>query len=96
MSIDGFVKSPSTENSKLILILGGTRSGKSAFALKLAESMKGKKAYLATGEPLDDEMTERIKKHKKERGNNWTTIEEPINIVDIIMKNGKSPLNPPF
>ncbi|MBI5681996.1 MAG: bifunctional adenosylcobinamide kinase/adenosylcobinamide-phosphate guanylyltransferase [Deltaproteobacteria bacterium] len=73
----------------MIFILGGCRSGKSVFALKLAESMKGKKAYLATGEPLDDEMTERIKRHKKERGRVWTAIEEPVNIIDVIKKNEK-------
>ncbi|MBI5894359.1 MAG: bifunctional adenosylcobinamide kinase/adenosylcobinamide-phosphate guanylyltransferase [Deltaproteobacteria bacterium] len=78
-----------TYDPRLIFITGGCRSGKSAYALKLAESMKGKKAYLATGEPLDKEMSERIKKHKKERGNSWATIEEPINIINIIRKNKK-------
>ena len=78
-----------TPNSKLIFILGGARSGKSAYALKLAESMSGKKLYLATAEALDKEMTERIKKHKKERGNNWATIEEPIKIADVIAKDKK-------
>ena len=76
-------------NSKLIFILGGARSGKSAYALKLAESMTGERLYLATAEALDKEMAERIKKHKKERGNNWTTIEEPIKIIDVIKENKK-------
>jgi len=49
--------------------------------------MNGRKLYLATGEPFDEEMAERIKKHKKERGNNWTTIEEPINVIDAVKKN---------
>ena len=80
---------PQTPNSELIFILGGARSGKSNFALKLAESIKGKRLYIATAEALDEEMEERIKKHKKERGNNWTTIEEPIKIADVIKKNKK-------
>ncbi|MBI3753746.1 MAG: bifunctional adenosylcobinamide kinase/adenosylcobinamide-phosphate guanylyltransferase [Deltaproteobacteria bacterium] len=78
-----------TPNSKLIFILGGARSGKSAYALKLAESIAGERLYLATAEALDKEMAERIKKHKKERGNNWTTIEEPMRIADVIAKDKK-------
>lgn len=78
-----------TPNSKLVFIIGGARSGKSGFALKLAESIKGKRLYIATAEALDEEMEERIKKHKKERGNNWNNIEEPIKIADVIKKNKK-------
>ena len=85
---------PQTPNSELIFILGGARSGKSSFALKLAESIKGKRLYIATAEALDDEMAKRIKKHKKERGDNWNTIEEPIKIVEVIKKN--NPPLPPF
>lgn len=76
-----------THHSKLFLILGGARSGKSVFALHLAESMPGKKAYLATGEPIDEEMFTRIKRHKKERGNKWATVEEPVNIANVIRTN---------
>lgn len=75
--------------SKLIFILGGARSGKSAYALELAESIAGERLYIATAEALDKEMAERIKKHKKERGNNWTTIEEPIHVADVIRDNKK-------
>ena len=78
-----------TPNSKLVFILGGARSGKSVYALKLAESIVGKRLYLATAEALDDEMAERIKKHKRGRGNNWTTIEEPVKIADVIAKDKK-------
>jgi adenosylcobinamide kinase/adenosylcobinamide-phosphate guanylyltransferase len=57
--------------------------------LKLAESIAGKRLYLATAEALDDEMAKRIKNHKKERGNNWTTIEEPIKSAEVVKKNKK-------
>ena len=76
-------------NSKLIFILGGARRGKSAYALTLAESMAGKRLYLATAQALDKEMGEKIKKHKRERGSNWVTIEEPIHVADVVRGNKK-------
>lgn len=66
------------------LIIGGTRSGKSDFAIKLSSSVKGTKAYLATAEPLDPEMRERIELHKRSRPGDWDTIEEPVRIYDRI------------
>lgn len=66
--------------ARFVLILGGARSGKSSFAMGLAEKGKGKKIYLATAEALDDEMRERIEKHKKERPPSWKTVEEPEHI----------------
>jgi len=77
------------KHSRLVFVLGGARSGKSVYALKLAESIVGERLYLATAEVLDEEMAKRIKKHKKERGNNWTTIEEPINVADVISRDKK-------
>lgn len=77
--------------SKLILITGGARSGKSSFALKLAKSLKGKIIYIATALPLDSEMRRRISLHKKARHKDWVTIEEPIDILSAIKKiRGKS------
>ena len=70
--------------SKFIFITGGRRSGKSAYALELAESMGEKRLYVATAEALDDEMKERIARHREERGDNWDTAEEPIDIVNIL------------
>jgi len=69
---------------KLSFITGGARSGKSAFALRVASRIKGKKAYIATAEALDDEMKERIHKHKAERGNDWDTYEAPLGIADTL------------
>lgn len=73
---------------KNILITGGCRSGKSRHALLLAKEHSGKKIYLATAEALDKEMGKRIVKHKKERGKDWTTIEEPIDIVGVVAREG--------
>lgn len=70
--------------SKIIFITGGARSGKSRFALEKANSMNGKKVYIATAEPLDEEMKERIKRHKEERGREWLTMEEPIKIPKLL------------
>lgn len=71
---------------KIIFIVGGVRSGKSAFALKRAKIIEGRRLYIATAQPLDGEMEERINKHRKERGDDWDTVEEPISIVEVIKK----------
>ena len=66
---------------KLILVTGGRRSGKSAFALKTAESISASRYFIATAEAGDSEMGERIEKHRKEREQSgWTTFEEPLDI----------------
>lgn len=62
---------------KNILILGGARSGKSNFALKLATRAGGKILFCATAEALDDEMKVRIRKHKKSRPQDCDTLEAP-------------------
>ena len=69
--------------SKLILVLGGARSGKSAFARKLAEGMSKEVVYLATAEVTDREMAERIRRHRLERPSHWQTIEEPRDLKRI-------------
>jgi adenosylcobinamide kinase/adenosylcobinamide-phosphate guanylyltransferase len=71
-------------NIKITFVIGGARSGKSSFALNRAAKIEGRKAYLATAEALDDEMKERIHKHKRDRGNDWDTFEEPVNISSLI------------
>lgn len=64
-----------------ILVLGGARSGKSQFAVRLAEhkaqAMKLPVTFVATGQPLDEEMSDRIARHQSERPSEWTTVEEP-------------------
>jgi adenosylcobinamide kinase/adenosylcobinamide-phosphate guanylyltransferase len=73
----------------ITFILGGARSGKSRFALEKASACTGKKIYIATAQAIDDEMKERIKKHKEERSEDWITFEEPLNISVMISDTNK-------
>lgn len=71
--------------ANIILITGGSRSGKSSYALKLAEDLPGPRAFIATCPPIDDEMAERIRKHQESRDPSvWETIEEPINLAGTL------------
>jgi adenosyl cobinamide kinase/adenosyl cobinamide phosphate guanylyltransferase len=65
----------------LTFLLGGARSGKSALAVELARKWDGPVSVIATGEPGDDEMAERIRVHRAERPAGWTTIEEPLDLA---------------
>jgi adenosylcobinamide kinase/adenosylcobinamide-phosphate guanylyltransferase len=73
---------------RIILITGGCRSGKSRFALDYANQRFSKKIYLATAEVLDEEMALRVENHKKARGPEWQTVEEPLGIVEKIVAHG--------
>lgn len=70
---------------KTYLITGGSRSGKSRFALELAKFAK-KPFYIATAGIGDEEMQDRITKHQAERGEHWTTIEEQIDLEKAIIQ----------
>jgi len=72
--------------SKIYFITGGARSGKSAFAEKLAGDIPGKRAYLATAQALDAEMVARIEHHRLRRGSAWDTYEEPLAIAELLKK----------
>ncbi|MCX5701177.1 MAG: bifunctional adenosylcobinamide kinase/adenosylcobinamide-phosphate guanylyltransferase [Candidatus Omnitrophica bacterium] len=71
--------------NKITLILGGARSGKSKYALKLAGKYK-KVAFVATCQGKDKEMLERIRLHKEVRPKNWKTFEEPKDLVKLLVK----------
>ncbi len=71
---------------KIIFVIGGARSGKSAFASGLAESIQGKVAFIATCQPLDNEMSERIKLHRKNRPANWQTFEAWTDLAPALKK----------
>lgn len=65
-----------------VLVLGGARSGKSDYALQRALKWKGQLVYFATAEAKDEEMKERIARHRAERrSRRWVTIEEPLEVV---------------
>lgn len=62
--------------SRIILITGGQRSGKSRYAEQLALSMTASPVYLATAHIWDKEFSERVRRHQERRGPEWSTIEE--------------------
>ncbi|MCQ2042668.1 adenosylcobinamide kinase /adenosylcobinamide-phosphate guanylyltransferase [Stutzerimonas kunmingensis] len=68
----------------LELILGGARSGKSRFAERLAGDSGLAVTYIATSQPLDGEMTERIAHHRERRPAHWTLVEEPLQLVRVL------------
>jgi len=72
--------------AKTIFITGGARSGKSRFAEELAQQFGAPLGYLATAQALDDEMEERVKKHRLRRGDVWLTIEEPLHLSQAIAR----------
>ena len=69
---------------KLIFITGGARSGKSAFAQKLANNLSKRVTYIATAGARDKEMELRIKIHRKNRPPHWRTIEQEKNITEVL------------
>lgn len=77
-----------TLGKKIIFITGAARSGKSQFALGLGQGYPGSKAYLATAQALDEEMTERIRRHQMNRGPHWQTLEEPLRIAATVKTHG--------
>lgn len=72
--------------STSLLVLGGARSGKSRYAQGRAEALDGNLVYIATGQAFDAEMTERIVRHRDDRGPRWTTLEEPFDLAGAIAR----------
>ncbi len=66
------------------LILGGARSGKSSFAQAIAEAHAGEVQLIVTAEILDEEMRERVAKHRAERPSHWHVTEAPIDLPEAI------------
>jgi adenosylcobinamide kinase / adenosylcobinamide-phosphate guanylyltransferase len=70
---------------KLTLILGGARSGKSTFAEQRAKELGGDSVlYVATSETKDEEMQQRVKKHRSDRPSTWGTLEAPRNVAQAL------------
>lgn len=68
----------------LSLVIGGARSGKSAFAEHLVTATARPRRYIATAEAWDDEMRTRIARHQTDRGARWTTIEAPLDLAPAL------------
>ena len=70
------------------LVLGGARSGKSRFAESLVLEHGAQCVYVATAEPVDDEMARRVEAHRARRGQAWRTVEAPIELTRAIGREG--------
>ena len=68
----------------ITLILGGARSGKSAYAEQLAAQRGGSVLYVATAQAWDDDMARRIAAHQAQRPDHWRTLEAPVNVGQAI------------
>jgi len=66
---------------RIVLVTGGGRSGKSRHAMERAMGYPAPRAFIATAEPCDDEMRERIERHRRERAGSFETIEEPVDLA---------------
>lgn len=67
-----------------MLVVGGAKSGKSSFALRICNALNKKRIFLATAQAKDNEMEKRIRHHQQERGSGWQTQEEPLRIIKAI------------
>ena len=73
----------------LTLVIGGARSGKSAFAESLVLGSGRARRYVATAEARDDEMRDRIARHRRERGDGWMTVEAPLQLPEALAQVGR-------
>jgi adenosylcobinamide kinase/adenosylcobinamide-phosphate guanylyltransferase len=71
-----------------IFVLGGASSGKSIYAEDLVSRLPGAPIYLATAQAFDDEMADKVEVHRRRRGDDWTTVEEPYDLPDAISEHG--------
>jgi adenosylcobinamide kinase/adenosylcobinamide-phosphate guanylyltransferase len=69
---------------ELILVLGGARAGKSAFAQRLAQAMGRRVLCVVTAQPGDEEMRQRIQRHRQRRPPAWRVVEEPLAVAQAL------------
>ena len=79
--------------TKVLLVTGGCRSGKSSYAQAWAEDCASNRLFVATAvppedAPEDEEMLERIRRHKEARGPSWSLVEEPVDLKRVLSENG--------
>ena len=71
--------------NNIALVIGGCRSGKSRYALEIAEQINSShQIFIATCQPRDDEMRQRVQQHRQQRGSRWHTVEEPLQLPTAI------------
>lgn len=70
--------------ARTVLVTGGARSGKSLYAEGLVRASTRERVYVATCTPHDEEMRQRIDRHRDQRGEGWRTIEEPRDLAGVI------------
>ena len=73
-----------SEHPRVVLLLGGARAGKSQLAEKLARQWGRRVLYVATAQPGDEEMRQRVEMHRARRPAHWRTLEEPLNVADAV------------
>jgi adenosylcobinamide kinase/adenosylcobinamide-phosphate guanylyltransferase len=71
-------------------VLGGARSGKSTFATRIVSESGLERVFVATATRSDDEMSERIDRHRADRGAGWRTIEEPLALVEVLARESRA------
>lgn len=71
---------------KRVLVTGGAKSGKSRYAEMMARAFDLPLIYIATAQPLDDEMQDRIRAHQEQRGPDWQTEQEPLDLGGVLRR----------
>jgi len=72
--------------AEVVLITGGSRSGKSRHAQELAERVAGRRTFIATCPAVDEEMAERVRRHREARGTSWVTLEEEVDLPGALRR----------
>lgn len=75
---------PISDTCNFALVIGGARSGKSVIAETLVKQAGSRRRYIATAEAWDDEMRQRIADHRQQRGENWLTVEAPLDLAGAL------------
>ncbi|WP_422370945.1 bifunctional adenosylcobinamide kinase/adenosylcobinamide-phosphate guanylyltransferase [Hoeflea sp.] len=75
---------------RVTLVLGGARSGKSAFAEGIVERASASRLYVATGQAWDEEMRARISAHQGRRGEGWETVEAPLELTEALVSGARA------
>ena len=81
---------PGMSTQPITLFIGGARSGKSRAAEALVTAGPSPWVYVATAQPLDDEMRGRIAAHRLSRASGWRTVEAPLALAEVLEREGKS------